>query len=207
LRRADFNLIAGWADFEFARQESDNTAWVPTPVESHRTPKRREDGKLNIGLLGNFDHYPTFEMSRALMQSSLAEDPLVRIVFAGLNSDVRYRTGGNVAVLGRIDRVERFYESVDCVVAWGQSGSGIKVKVAEGVMAGRMVITSPSGADGFPPALRGYLQVVPSLKAVTRSACLHWIEQWRIDDAIEAFESALKWNVAVERYRRLLETA
>ena len=90
----------------------------------------------------------------AVLRSEVASDPSIRIVVAGLHAERLVRGGERVEVLGHVAAAEDFYATVDCVVAPVLGGSGIKCKLAEGILAGRPVITTELGAAGYSPELR-----------------------------------------------------
>jgi hypothetical protein len=80
----------------------------------------------------------------------------------------------------------------------------MKVKVAEAVVAGRPVVTTPLGADGFSPALQRHLSVVQDRHALTLQA----VETAMTRDtevARAAFAAVLGWRPAVATYRNALE--
>jgi Glycosyl transferases group 1 len=207
LRRAQGLLVAGWEDWEHASAASTTCLWVPTPVVTTRGGEHGSPptGTLRVGLLGNFAHLPTRDSADALVTSPLARSSNVRVVLAGAGSDrAALPPGASVVRLGPVGALEDFYEQVDCVVACGESGAGMKVKLAEGVLAGKPVITSQGAAAGFPPALRDHLAVVANPRELDEGFCRAAVARHRPEEAARTFAAHFAWDVGVRRYERAL---
>ena len=69
----------------------------------------------------------------------------------------------NVRLLGRVDRVEDFYDSIDLVINPVQFGTGLKIKNAESLRYGKLLITTLNGFTGMPEATRLACKVVESV--------------------------------------------
>jgi polysaccharide biosynthesis protein PslH len=69
--------------------------------------------------------------------------------------------------LGFVDSVAEFYAGCTLVVAPLLSGGGVKVKVAEAMAYGKVVVTTPVGAEGI-PGLDGESICVCSAEAMPR---------------------------------------
>ena len=174
---------------------------TPTPVDAV-DPRPVGDGPLRVGLLGNFAHQSTRASAGLLLGSGLAADPGATIVLAGLGSDaVRWPPG--VEVLGSIDRAERFYAEVDCVVAPIVGGSGMKVKLAEAVLAGRPVVTTSLGADGYPASVsRRFTLAGP--RALDLALVRRAMAEFDRADSRAALERELGWDAVLSRYELAL---
>ena len=160
IARADDVLVAGFEDRRLLAERLPATRWVPTatPVEAV-APRERDGAGLRVGLLGNFRHQSTLDSARRLLAAPLADGREITIVLAGLGSDAAFEPRPGIEVLGACERVEDFYEAVDCVAAPVGAGSGIKVKLGESLLAGRPVVTTAAGAAGYPPHLRALMTV------------------------------------------------
>ena len=102
-----------------------------------------------------------------------------------------------------IDRAERFYAEVDCVVAPIVGGSGMKVKLAEAVLAGRPVVTTSLGADGYPASVSRRFTL-----AGPRALDLALVRQAMADfdraESRAALERELGWEAVLGRYEAAL---
>ena len=109
-------------------------------------------------------------------------------------------------VLGELDRAEDFYAEVDCVVAPVVGGSGMKVKLAEAVLAGRPVITTPLGAAGYPSGVSRFFTVIePS--AIDLAAVHRAVAGFDAVAARDALEAELGWDAATSRYAAAVDAA
>jgi hypothetical protein len=68
-----------------------------------------------------------------------------------------------VRLLGRIDHVEDFYDAIDVVINPVQFGTGLKIKNAESLRFGKLLITTLNGFNGMPEATRLACMVVESV--------------------------------------------
>lgn len=199
LARADGLVAAGFADADAL-----GAPWIPTPTPLGPVPEARPTGDLlRVGLLGNFAHASTRMSLEAVMRSALASDPSVRIVVAGLHARQLVQGGERVEVLGDVARAEDFYAAIDCVVAPVVGGSGIKCKLAEGILAGRPVITTELGAAGYSPELRPSFSICEPLE-LSRAAVDRAIADADPEDARTRFERALGPAAVIEAYARVL---
>lgn len=183
---ADQLFVAGWGDWTWTRDRSANTSWIPTGIPVPEPIVSRNAGADPVvGLIGNFAHAATVASAQELIASPAARQGAVRVLLAGAGSE---RWGSQLKLpkldlLGHVRDVAEFYENVDVVVATSRSGSGIKVKLAEGILHGRPVVTSQAGSTGYPPFLAEAFTVAQDLAtwgvreysaAASRAAESHW---------------------------------
>lgn len=152
---------AGYTDAAILAERSQSpVAWLPTPLEvqpvaaSEPRPKR-------AGFIANFAFGPNVDAWEVLANRWL---PRLRergweVVVAGLRSDELPVLPG-VFCLGPVDDVATFYGEVALTLAPIRLGGGMKVKIAESLLAGRPVVASRFAVDGFPPAIRALTSVV-----------------------------------------------
>jgi hypothetical protein len=172
LRQARALIVAGWDDHRRLEHLGRPSRWVPTGMSAEPVAPRHPDGRLRIGFLGNFAHQPTLDSAKALLASPAAQAPEIDVVLGGWESD-RYpalRDAGAV-VIGPVGTPADFWREVDAAVIPVFSGTGIKVKIAEALLAGRAVVTTPLGAAGFSPETRGAMVVVEQLPDLDAAAC------------------------------------
>ena len=76
--------------------------------------------------------------------------PEARFVFVGPGEQPEARdAGGRVTFTGYVDDLAPYLAAARLIVAPLRSGGGIKLKVLEGMAAGRAVVTTPVGAEGI----------------------------------------------------------
>ena len=158
LAAADRLLVAGYRDFENLQKLGPRARWVPTGLDARPTTCPSMP-PVRLGLIGNFAHSATVDAARRLADSGLGgKDGGVRLVFAGLGSQA-WRGHAAIDVLGPVRDVEEFYRRINLALVPVASGSGMKCKLAEAALAGKAVITTASGASGYPPHLRRQFHV------------------------------------------------
>lgn len=203
VRRAGALLVAGNEDHEWLADRHPDAHWVPTatPIEPVE-PRPAGTGPLRVGLLGNFAHQSTRASAELLLASELAADPEATIVLAGLHSEDLPRPAG-VEVLGTIARAESFYAEVDCVVAPVVGGSGMKVKLAEALLAGRPVVTTPLGAEGYPARMSRHFTLAGP-RSLDLALARRAIARFDPLAARANLEPELCWDAVLGRYERAL---
>jgi Glycosyl transferases group 1 len=165
LNRARALPVAGWSDQQLVSCLNGASAWCPTGVLTEAVAPRPPDGRLRIGFLGSFYH-------QATLDSAVAKAQAVDVVLGGWGSDQRpeLRKGGALTT-GPVKRVEDFWATVDVAVIPVESGTGMKCKIAEALVAGKAVVTTPMGAAGFDPAIRRALTVVDNVTNLDEAVC------------------------------------
>ncbi|MFQ5446913.1 MAG: glycosyltransferase family 4 protein, partial [Saprospiraceae bacterium] len=113
-------------------------------------------GDISLAFIGALDWMPNQEGVLWLLEkvwpSIRKEFPGLRLNIAGKNTPGwlgKKRLEG-VQFLGEVESATEFINGHMVMVAPLFSGSGIKVKVLEGMALGRVVITTPIGAEGIP---------------------------------------------------------
>jgi glycosyltransferase involved in cell wall biosynthesis len=159
--RAAVVSAAGWTDAELISTRSGKpTEWLPTPVGVRQHPTTTAAAGV-AGFIANFEFTPNIDAWHVLVSRWLPglRARGWRVVVAGLRSDSLPATEG-VELLGPVRDVDDFYDRVSVTLAPIRLGGGMKVKVAESLLAGRPVIASAFAVDGFPPAIRAATTVV-----------------------------------------------
>jgi len=155
LREADGVLCLGTRDQALVseRYGLHAEAWYPPVGPAGPVRGKRARGRT-VGSVGSM----TWQPNRWGMDWFVSEVwPLVRrripdarLRLGGRGSDgLPYRAQPGIELLGRIEDLEPFYESVDVVVAPVRGGAGIKVKVMDAAARGLPVVTSSAGIEGF----------------------------------------------------------
>ena len=78
----------------------------------------------------------------------------VIFTIAGRNAPVwlieKFNTYKNINYLGEIEDVLKFIHSQTIMIVPLLSGSGMRIKIIEGMAAGKVIITTSKGAEGIP---------------------------------------------------------
>ena len=159
--RATVITAAGWTDAALVTARSATPAhWLPTPVSVDDFSLGAKPNKV-AGFLANFDFAPNVDAWQLLVSRWLPGLRAAgwRVVLAGLGSGALPPTDG-VELLGPVRDVGEFYQRVTVTLAPIRLGGGMKVKVAESLLAGRPVIATPFAIEGFPPEIRALTTVV-----------------------------------------------
>ncbi len=155
-QKAAVVTVASWADSQTLGARA---TWLPAPIvnaPAFRVRRRpaRSKSRLVYGLLGNFDYPPNRHAYQTLIQQWLPTLLLnaERIIVAGFGSEKLPRVS-HVEILGPLQNVAVFYDSIDIALAPVERGGGMKVKVVESMMYGVPVVTSDHAIEGLPNAL------------------------------------------------------
>lgn len=160
--RAAVVTAAGWTDAQMVSSRAGRPAhWLPTPVTVAAPPPPGAETARVAGFIANFDFTPNLDAWEVLVSRWLPGLRAAgwRVVVAGLRSDSLPPHEG-IELLGPVRDVAEFYRRVAVTVAPIRLGGGMKVKVAESLLAGRPVVASAFAVDGFPPEIRALTHVV-----------------------------------------------
>lgn len=84
----------------------------------------------------------------------LKQLPESRLVLAGKNMPEKFKrlANKNLAVIEHVDSSGEFYKTYDIMLVPLWSGSGLRIKLVEGLAYGKAIITTSIGAEGIPYA-------------------------------------------------------
>lgn len=105
--------------------------------------------------VGNFSHKPNrdaaFWLAREIMPTLLARRPgaRLRIVGSGAPAEIRALADGAVEVVADAPSVAPLIAAAAVVVAPVRTGGGMRMKVLQALAAGKAVVTTSRGAEGF----------------------------------------------------------
>lgn len=130
------------------------TSVLPPPID---LPKIYSDEtpKYDIGFIGSFTHRPNLAGLEFLLSDVLPlvrrKFPDVRVLVAGKNPPRKLVDSSpkGVEFAGFVPSIEEFYQQVGIVVAPLITGGGVKIKVIEGLLSSRPVVTTSIGAEGI----------------------------------------------------------
>jgi glycosyltransferase involved in cell wall biosynthesis len=104
---------------------------------------------------GTFSHAPNRDaaiwLAREIMPALVARRPRarLRIVGAGPPPEVRELAGPNVEVVADVPSMQPYLEAAAVVLAPVRTGGGMRMKVLQALAAGKAVVTTGRGAEGF----------------------------------------------------------
>lgn len=104
---------------------------------------------------GNFTHQPNRDAARWLAEEILPalrrQRPKARLCLVGNAPprEVMEMAGPAIEVVADPPRVEPYIESAAVVIAPVRTGGGMRMKVLQAIAAGKAVITTPRGTEGF----------------------------------------------------------
>jgi len=116
-------------------------------------PAREVPG--TILFVGAFHHPPNrdaaFWLAREILPAVLARRPeaRLRIVGSGPTPEVRALAGPNVEVVADAPSVLPHLEEAAVVMAPVRTGGGMRMKVLQAMAAGKAVVTTPRGTEGY----------------------------------------------------------
>lgn len=113
--------------------------------------------------VGNFTHPPNTDaavwLAREVMPAVRARHPAARLQIVGTAppQDVLELRGPEVDILADVPSVEPHLAAACVVVAPVRTGGGMRMKVLHALAAGKAVVTTPQGTDGY----TGFDEAVP----------------------------------------------
>lgn len=114
------------------------------------------EGPLSLGFIGAMDWAPNAEGIRWFMASVWPElqreFPNLQLEVAGRNMPAwaRQFNGPNARVLGEVEDARAFMARHPVLLAPILSGSGVRIKVIEGMAMGKVVLSTSIGMEGIP---------------------------------------------------------
>ncbi|TXL69904.1 glycosyltransferase family 4 protein [Vineibacter terrae] len=136
--------------------------WAPNP-------------SFTFGYLGSGN--PWNVRSVLAIDAALARDRVARWALAGTISRRRLSLQSHPFLLGVVERVERFYDVVECVLNPMLGGTGLKIKTIEAIAFGKPVIGTRDAFEGMRPEhdfhrLDTIDAMIGAMKAYTTSGAL-----------------------------------
>ena len=116
-------------------------------------PTREQPG--NLLFVGNFTHPPNVDAARWLALEimprlrTLRTAARLHLVGSAMPESVRVLAESDVEVVGEVPTLDRLLERAAVVMAPVRTGGGMRMKVLRALAAGKAVVTTPRGAEGF----------------------------------------------------------
>jgi hypothetical protein len=160
LRRADELIAVQAGEAEFFHEISGRPVHVvrqyfaPHLEIARQSLHLRRIGFLASNNLINYESIRTFAM--LFKERAAIGLPLTLVVAGGVCDRIRGLAGDGLEIIGRVERLERFYGSVDLVVNPMMFGTGLKIKTVEALSYGVPIISTRAGMSGIPEATHPY---------------------------------------------------
>jgi hypothetical protein len=170
---AKFNAVLTIEDSEsdFLKQNLRNEVILfkkfPVIPSNVKFNKVNENSRvINIGFLGggaNFNIDSINEFIQNVWNKGLYSENLKLVVAGAVCKGLVQKPRGNYHVLGLIDSVSTFYDSIDIAINPILYGSGLKMKNAETLLYGTPLITNELGGKGFTMINNDYCKIINML--------------------------------------------
>lgn len=166
LGRADVVLAIQAREAAYFSECVDATVLTLPPRFERRAPFVAPTRIRRIGFIGHGNDANLLSIQAfARLWSAGHETGFPELVIAGeIGRGLALSSSQGVQILGPVENVEAFYDTVDVVVAPMLMGTGLKMKVAEALSHGRPVIGTAVAFDGFDARTSAHR--LPSLEAV-----------------------------------------
>jgi len=160
LRRAD-EIIAVQADeAEFFRSISDRPVHIVRQFFPPRMDVMPQSLHLRrIGYMGsnNLINYESIHNFATLFRKQqITGRPLTLVIAGGVSDRIRDLAGHGIEIIGRLERLEDFYRSVDLVINPMMFGTGLKIKTVEALSFGAPIVSTRAGMSGIVEATHPY---------------------------------------------------
>jgi glycosyltransferase involved in cell wall biosynthesis len=154
-RKFDRVVMMTESDAAYLRSYSPNAhiTSVPIGIEPDEFAPWPEDltRAVEVLFLGNFRHTPNIEAVEFLLGKIAPLFPEIQFVISGANVPDSLRSGRNVHFSGYAPDTRSLYRRPNTIVAAPLfSGTGQRVKLLEAFAMGCAVVTTSTGASGFP---------------------------------------------------------
>ena len=139
---------------------------IPAGLNMENYPLTKPPAGPSIFFIGALDWLPNQEglewFLRNVFDQLLSELPELRFHVAGRNAPVHFEKKlkhPNISYHGEVEDALKFIQTYRLMVAPLLTGSGIRVKILEGMALGRPVVTTSAGIEGIPAIDHPYVVV------------------------------------------------
>jgi glycosyltransferase involved in cell wall biosynthesis len=145
---------------------------IPAPAD----PSQEDPATLLFA--ANFTHPPNVDaacwIARDVMPRVLAQRPDARLLIVGpfAPEEVRLLAAPNVDVTGAVPTIAPSIDRATVVLAPVRKGGGMRMKVLRALAAGKAVVTTPRGAEGFDLGGRPPLVIADAADEIARKTVL-----------------------------------
>ena len=156
LRRASELIAVQAGEAEYFRSLSNRPVHVlrqyfpPHLKIGRQSLHLRRIGFLASNNLINYESIRTFAM--LFRDHQTAGLPITLVIAGGVCDRIRDLAGGAIEIMGRVERLENFYGSIDLVINPMMFGTGLKIKTVEALSFGLPIVSTRAGMSGIPEA-------------------------------------------------------
>jgi len=154
---------------------------IPAGIDLSAYPRNnlKTPGEKDICFIGALDWAPNQEgliwFIYKVLPHLMERDPDIRLHIAGRNAPERFIhkiTQPSIVYHGEVEDAGAFMNAHRVMVAPLLSGSGIRVKILEGMARGMCVVTTPIGAEGIPAEHGKHLMIAEDGEHFAKSIML-----------------------------------
>jgi len=160
LRRADELIAVQAGEAKFFHSVSNRPVHVlrqffpPRMDVTQKSLRLRRIGYLGSNNLINFESIRSF--AKLFRHHQITGRPLTLVIAGGVCDRIRDLAGDGIEIIGRVERPEDFYGSVDLVINPMMFGTGLKVKTVEALSFGVPIVSTRAGMSGITEATHPY---------------------------------------------------
>ena len=155
---------------------------LPIGIDSTRYPLDNElQDTQSISFIGSLDWMPNLEgldwFLKEIWPSLLKKNPELKLHIAGRNTPehIKSLSGESIVVEGEVEDAHAFIKAHSIMIVPLLSGSGMRVKILEGMILNRVVISTSIGMEGIPAIHKESILIADTREAFIDQ--LNWILQ------------------------------
>lgn len=129
---------------------------ISTPVgldlKTYQTPSKTNESKPTLSFIGSLDWQPNLEGLNWYLKEVAPKVQSAELHIAGRNTPIEIlnlNKRKNIVVHGEVPSAQDFISNHDIMIVPLLSGSGMRVKILEGMAMGKAVITTSKGLEGI----------------------------------------------------------
>ena len=129
---------------------------IPIGIDINDYQPRMKENEISISFIGSLDWIPNLEGLNWFLEKVwpqvVRECPDVKLHIAGRNTpnEIRALTSENLIIEGEVDDAKEFINAHSIMIVPLLSGSGMRVKILEGMALQRTIVSSSIGMEGIP---------------------------------------------------------
>ncbi len=139
-------------------------------MDAYQTPEN-DSSPIDLIYIGALDWNPNIEGLKWFLKEVWPHlhkyYPALKLIIAGRNPDIKHAdfiNGPGITYFGEVEDVEAFMENGKIMVIPLFSGSGMRVKIIEGLARRKCIITTTKGMEGIPAKNEKHLLTADSAK-------------------------------------------
>ena len=168
----------------------------------------------------SMDWMPNIEAVNWLLENVwndvIKEIPDAKLVLAGrgMPESIKQKASSSISIIEQVESSVEFYKTFDIMLVPLWSGSGLRIKLVEGLAYGKAIITTSIGAEGIPYLANKHLMIADSSKDF-KNAIITLIKNQSLkldlqNEARALAEAEFNYKIIAEKlivfYQRLLKS-